>query len=410
MGLLFLDLDNFKLINDSLGHHAGDRLLVEAAKRLRGCVRAGDTVARLGGDEFVVLLEYLTSEADAVPLADTIARGFAEPFALDGRELVVTASLGVALADPGQRDGESLLRNADVAMYRAKAGGKGRHVVFDPSMHTDTLARLELETDLRRALDRGELRVFYQPIVLMESGRIAEVEALARWQHPERGLITPAEFIPIAEETGLILPLGSWVLREACRQTASWHAQYPLEPPLIVSVNLSPRQFQKSDLVQEVARTLAETGLAASCLKLEITESTIMHDVEATITTLWALKALGIQIAIDDFGTGYSSLAYLKRLPLDVLKVDGSFVRGISELQEDAAIVRAIISLAKSLGLKVTSEGVESAEQAALLRAWTCDRGQGYHFGRPVEGAALAGLLRELLGQEERQPGRPEAA
>ena len=208
----------------------------------------------------------------------------------------------------------------------------------------------------------------------------------------------------------MILPLGSWVLRQACRQTASWHAQYPLEPPLIVSVNLSPRQFQQPDLVQEVARTLAETGLAANCLKLEITESTIMHDVEATITTLWALKALGIQIAIDDFGTGYSSLAYLKRLPLDVLKVDRSFVRGIGEQQEDAAIVRAIISLAKSLGLKVTSEGVESAEQAALLRAWTCDRGQGYHFGRPVDGAALAGLLRQLLGQEEMQAGRPEAA
>jgi diguanylate cyclase (GGDEF)-like protein/PAS domain S-box-containing protein len=392
-GLVFLDLDNFKLINDSLGHQAGDRLLVEAAQRLRASVRAGDTVARLGGDEFVVLLEYLSTEADAVPVAETIGRSFAAPFTIDGRELVVTASLGIALAEAGQDDGQSLLRDADVAMYRAKAAGKGRHVVFDPSMHSDTLARLELESDLRRALDREELRVFYQPIVLTESGAMAEVEALVRWPHPEKGMISPASFIPMAEESGLILRLGRWVLREACRETAAWHAQHPFAPPLTVSVNLSPRQFQQPRLVEDVAQILVETGLPAHCLKLEITETTIMADVEATIATLWSLKALGIQIAIDDFGTGHSSLAYLKRLPLDVLKVDASFVRGIGEQREDRAIVRAIISLAASLDLQVTAEGVETAEQAALLRSWGCDRCQGYHFGRPDAGAVIAGML-----------------
>ncbi len=393
VGLLFIDVDNFKLINDSLGHHVGDKLLTEAAARLRSCVRAQDTVARLSGDEFVVVLELLTGADDAVPVAKAIAHQFSRPFMLDGREVVITASIGIALSDAGQDDADSLLRNADLAMYRAKSDGRARYVVFDPSMHADTLARLELESDLRRALEHGELRVHYQPIVQMETGKFSEVEALVRWQHPTRGLVSPIDFIPLAEETGLIIPLGQWVLEEACRQVAAWHEQFPSEPPLTLSVNLSPRQFQKPFLVADVSRALHEAGLPARCLKLEITEGVLMRDVEATIRTLWDLKNLGLQIAIDDFGTGYSSLSYLKRLPLDVLKIDRSFVSGIGQSQEDTAIVHAIMALAKSLNLTVTGEGIETAEQAALLGEWGCDRGQGYLFSKPLDGRATGALL-----------------
>lgn len=400
VGLLFLDLDNFKLINDSLGHQVGDDLLVQAAVRLKDCVRAEDTVARLGGDEFVVVLENLSSEADAMPVAEAIATRFSRAFLLGGRELTVTASVGIAVGRVGLDDADNLLRDADVAMYRAKSDGRARYVLFDASMYTDTLARLELENDLRRAIPNGELRVYYQPIVLMTPGNVGEIEALVRWQHPTRGLVQPSEFIEIAEETGLIVPLGRWVLREACRQVALWHKQFPTDPPLIVNVNLSPRQFQLPTLVEEVAQTLRETGLPADCLKLEITEGVIMRDAEATISTLWRLKDLGIKLAIDDFGTGYSSLAYLKRLPMDVLKIDRSFVAGLGRDQEDTAIVRAIISLAKSLDLLVTGEGIETREQAALLGAWGCDRGQGYYYGKPIDSAGTAALLRDATQQQ----------
>ncbi len=412
VGLLFLDIDNFKLINDSLGHHVGDQLLTEVAARLRSCVRAQDTVARLSGDEFVVVLELLAGADDAVPVAKAIAHQFSRPFTLDVRELVITASIGIALSDAGQETADSLLRNADLAMYRAKSDGRARYVMFDPSMHTDTLARLELESDLRRALDQGELRVHYQPIVSMDTRKVSEVEALVRWQHPLRGLVSPLDFIPLAEETGLIIPLGQWVLEEACRQVAAWHEQFPSEPPLTLSVNLSPRQFQKPFLVADVSRALHEAGLPARCLKLEITEGVLMRDVEATIRTLWELKNLGLQIAIDDFGTGYSSLAYLKRLPLDVLKIDRSFVSGIGQGQEDTAIVRAIMALAKSLNLKVTGEGIETTEQAALLGDWGCDRGQGYLFSRPLDGQAASALLeaaandKQLFGYERHETGQ----
>ena len=393
VGLLFLDLDKFKLVNDSLGHQVGDQLLVEAALRLRACVRAQDTVARLGGDEFVVVLELLTGEDDAVTVAKVIAKQFCCPFMLGGREIVVTASIGIAVSDAGQEHAESLVRDADVAMYRAKSDGRGRYVLFDPSMHTDSLARLEVENDLRHALDHGELRVHYQPIITMETGRFTEVEALVRWQHPTRGLVQPGEFIPVAEDTGLIIPLGMWVLEEACRQVVAWHDQFPAEPRLTLSVNLSPRQFQQPSLVSDVAAALGRSGLPAGCLKLEITESVIMRDAEATIRTLWELKELGLKLAVDDFGTGYSSLSYLKRLPLDVLKIDRSFVSGIGESQEDAAIVHAIIAMAKSLNLKVTGEGIETSEQAALLGEWGCDRGQGYLFSKPLDGRTAGELL-----------------
>jgi diguanylate cyclase (GGDEF)-like protein/PAS domain S-box-containing protein len=393
VGLLFLDLDNFKLINDSLGHQVGDQLLVEAAARLRACVRNQDTVARLGGDEFVVVLELLAGEEDALPAAKAIVHQFSRPFILDDREVVVSVSIGIAVSTAGQEHADNLLRNADVAMYRAKSDGRARCVVFDPSMHTDSLVRLELENDLRRALQHDELRVHYQPIITMSTGKITEVEALVRWQHPTRGLVFPNEFIPVAETTGLIIPLGLWVLEEACRQVAAWHGQFPTEPPLILSVNLSPRQFQQPSIVADVAQALEESGFPASCLKLEITEGIIMQDVEATIRTLWELKGLGLQIAVDDFGTGYSSLSYLKRLPLDVLKIDRSFVSGIGHNQEDTAIVHAIMAMAKSLNFKVTGEGIETAEQSALLGQWGCDCGQGYLFSKPLDSVKAGALL-----------------
>ncbi len=393
IALLFLDLDNFKLVNDSLGHQAGDLLLVEAGKRLRASVRAGDTVARLGGDEFVVLLEHISGEADTLPVVEAIRQQLVRPFMVGQRTLVVSASIGIALGATQQDQAEALLRNADVAMYRAKARGKGQYAVFDPRMHADTVARMELEADLRQALERGEFRVRYQPVVALPTGRIREVEALVRWQHPTRGMISPADFIPIAEETGLIVPIGRWVLQEACRQAASWQAACPRDPPLILGVNLSPRQLQMPDLAAEVSQILRESGLPAGCLKLEITEGVLMQDMEATIAVLWQLKSLGSQLAVDDFGTGYSSLAYLKRLPLDVLKIDRSFVTGIGRQPEDQAIVRAIISLAKTLGLSLTAEGVETAEQAAALNAWGCECGQGYHFARPLGPSEIQALL-----------------
>jgi diguanylate cyclase (GGDEF)-like protein/PAS domain S-box-containing protein len=395
LGLLFLDLDNFKLVNDSLGHGAGDTLLVEVAKRLVTTVRTDDTVARLGGDEFVVLLERINSEADILPLAESITQQFVRPFAVDGREFAITASIGIAFSERDHEHEGSLLRNADVAMYRAKASGKGQHVLFNAGMHADIMARLELETDLRQAIERGELRIHYQPIFSLRSGRMSEVEALVRWQHPTRGLIAPADFIPIAEETGLIVPIGQWVLEQACHQAAAWHVQCPQTPLLVVGVNVSPRQLQLASFAEDVARTLRETGLPAVCLKLEVTEGVIMRDMEASAVVLGKLKALDIQLAIDDFGTGYSSLAYLKRLPLDVLKIDKSFVDGIIVDPEDRAIVKAIISLAKSLGLSITAEGIENAEQAAALNAWGCERGQGYHFAKPMEAAGIAVLLRQ---------------
>ena len=393
VGVVFIDLDNFKLINDSLGHQLGDELIVQATGRLQSCVRAEDTLARIGGDEFVVVLQHLLSEADAFPVTSAIAKEFRRTFSIGGRDLMVTVSMGMAMGEGGPEQADILLGNADIAMYRAKTGGKGRYVAFHASMHVNTLARLELENDLRRAVTNGELRVHYQPIVTVASAHVTGMEALVRWQHPTRGLLPPASFIDIADQTGLIVPLGKWMMEEACRQMAAWHAQVLTSPPMSLSVNLSPREFQSPNLVDEVARILRTTGLPPGCLKLEITEGVMMQDVEATITTLWQLKELGIRIAIDDFGTGYSSLGYLKRLPVDVVKIDQSFVSGLGHNPEDGAIVRAIIAMAKSLGLAVTGEGVETEAQADLLRAWGCDRGQGYYYGKPLDAAATAALL-----------------
>ena len=406
VGLLFLDLDNFKQINDSLGHNAGDKLLTEAAIRLQACVRQENTVARLGGDEFVILLEQLNSDGEAVLVAERIAEEFRKPFSLEGRDFAITVSIGIAFGAGGQNQADNLLRDADVAMYRAKSSGRARYVIFNATMQTDVLARMELENDLRRAIEQGELRVYYQPVMSLGTGHVAEVEALVRWQHPIRGLVLPAEFIQVAEETGLIIPLGQWVLEEACRQVAAWQAHFPLHPPLSVSVNLSLNQFQQPALLANVKAALKLSGLAPSSLKLEITEGVIMRDVEATIATLWQFKALGIHLAVDDFGTGYSSLAYLKRLPLDVLKIDRSFVNGIGRNPEDTAIVQAIISMAKMLKLSITGEGIETTEQSDLLTSWNCDLGQGYLFARPLTAAKLT----EFLQATDRSESEVKAA
>jgi diguanylate cyclase (GGDEF)-like protein/PAS domain S-box-containing protein len=393
IAVMFLDLDNFKVVNDSLGHEVGDQLLTAVAERLRSCLREEDTAARLGGDEMAVLLEEIMDEESVVEIARRISTAMTEPFTLHGRDLFATFSIGIALSTPGQDRPDTLLRDADLAMYRAKANGKAGFQVFDPSMTISAMERLELETDLRHALDRSELRVVYQPIMSLETGKISELEALLRWDHPERGLISPAQFIPLAEETGLIVQIGEWVLEDACRRTHAWHLRHPEDPPIAISVNLSARQFVQADLVETVARALFTSRLEPSSLKLEITESVLMRDVDGTIEKLWALKGLGVQLAVDDFGTGYSSLSYLKRFPVDTLKIDRSFVSGLGQDSNDTAIVRSVVALAKSLNLAVTGEGIETTEQLGQLQALGCDRGQGYLFAKPLSAAEIDDLL-----------------
>jgi diguanylate cyclase (GGDEF)-like protein len=393
VAVLFLDLDRFKVVNDSLGHGMGDQVLIESSQRLLDCVRPEDTVARLGGDEFAILLEDLDSTEGATSVAQRVTESLEKPFLLEGREVFVTMSVGVVLNTRRPITPEELLRDADLAMYRAKGKGKNRYEVFDAATSAPAIDRLDLELDLRGALTRGEFVLYYQPVVHLGSGRIIEVEALVRWQHRERGLLQPEEFISLMEETGLIIPVGAWVLGEACRQLEEWTAQFQHQPPLTMSVNLSARQLQDPGLVMAVENALAESRMDPACLKLEITETVVMQDAPATLETLHALKALGIQLAIDDFGTGYSSLGYLKRFPVDTLKIDRSFVHGVALDTEDTAIVRAVISVAKSLNLSVTAEGIETDAQLTSLQELGCDRGQGYLFARPL----AAGPLREAL-------------
>jgi diguanylate cyclase (GGDEF)-like protein len=401
VAVLFLDLDRFKIINDSLGHHVGDRLLVEVSARLRECLRPADTVARLGGDEFAVLLEDIDGLSEATRVAERIAAVLESAFAFEGREVFVTTSVGIAFSHAGLAGPEDILRDADIAMYHAKSKGKARYEVFDGRTQGSALDRLDLEIDLRGAVARQEFRLHYQPVVDLSSGRIVEVEALIRWEHRQRGLLPPSDFITLSEETGLIVPIGMWVLEEACRQARAWHAEY--ETKLTLSVNLSARQFQQASLVPDIAELLQDTGLPAACLKLEITESVVMQDAPATLARLHALKTLGVQLAIDDFGTGYSSLSYLKRFPIDVLKIDQAFVRGLGDNPEDTAIVRAIVTVAKNLDLSVTAEGIETVEQLTHLRELGCDRGQGYYFARPLPADPLAALFaRGLTGTTER--------
>ncbi len=383
VGVLFCDLDRFKVVNDSLGHEAGDRLLVSVAERLTEVLRTGDTAARFGGDEFVVLCEDIEGERHAVLVAERIARRLAEPFQLGKDQVHVKVSVGIAVTDRASARPDSLVRDADAAMYRAKERGGSLYEVFDTGMRRRAVRRLATETALHRALDHDELLLFYQPQHDMRSGAVTGVEALVRWQHPERGLVAPAEFIPAAEETGLIHRLGAWVIREACRQSVAWDGR------LTMSINLSPRQVLHPDLVRSVARLVHDSGADPTRLCFEITETAVLDDVDAATAVLEELKGLGATLAIDDFGTGYSSLKALQQFPFDVVKIDRSFVAGMATSTQEAAIVAAIISLAQALGLKTVAEGIETIGHLEGLRRLGCDLGQGYYFARPTRGARI---------------------
>jgi diguanylate cyclase (GGDEF)-like protein/PAS domain S-box-containing protein len=392
--VLALDLDRFKLVNESLGHRAGDELLAAAAPRLKQAVRSSDTVARFGGDEFGILLEDITGEQDAIDMAERIAGVFARPFVLDGTEHFVTTSIGIALAEGGER-AEDLLRDADAAMHRAKERGRARYELFDEALRGRALSRLRVENDLRRALERDELTLHYQPLVSLPDRRMVSVEALVRWDHPQRGRISPVDFIPVAEENGLIEPIGRWVLEHACRQAAEWCRERPDTAPLTMSVNLSAAQVANPALTETVATALRVSGLDPACLALELTESMLVADNEELWETLVALKALGVRLVLDDFGTGYSSLSYLTRLPLDALKVDRSFVDGLGTEPRDTAVTEAIVAMSRALSLRVVGEGAETELQVAELARLGCDFVQGFHFSRPVGADEIARMLAE---------------
>ena len=385
--VLFLDLDRFKLVNDSLGHNIGDELLRAVARRLEKCVRSHeDTVARLGGDEFTILLENITDEADATRVAERVHEELGASFQVDGHEVFTTSSVGITLSSTGYAQPEDLLRDADTAMYRAKGLGKACYSMFDTAMHERAVALLQLDHDLRRALERKEFRLHYQPIVRLETAEVIGLEALLRWERPKGGFVSPAAFIPLAEETRLIIPIGRWVLEEGCRQARAWQVQFGADLP--VSVNLSAKQLSQPDIVGQITQILQEFSLDGRSLKLEITESMIMENIESVITMLRQLKALGIQSSMDDFGMGYSSLSYLHRLPIDMLKIDRSFVSGTHSGVEKPEVVRTVITLAFDLGIDAIAEGVETAEQLAQLRALGCKYGQGYLFSKPLDSEA----------------------
>ncbi|MDP9327823.1 MAG: EAL domain-containing protein, partial [Actinomycetota bacterium] len=399
VAVLFMDLDDFKTINDSLGHAAGDQLLSEVGERVRSALRAADTAARLGGDEFAILLEDGGEGIQAVDVADRIMQSLEAPFSLDGQEVFMRASIGIAVAEDvreGSDDAvEEILRNADVAMYMAKENGKGRYQVFEPAMHETALRRLELKADLQRAVEHGEFVLHYQPVIELESGKITGVEALIRWVHPRRGMVPPLEFIPLAEETGLIVPIGRWVLQEACTYAKDLQQRYPSDPPLHMAVNLSVRQLQRPEVVDEVRDILLETGLEPSSLILEITESVMMSNMELSIERLGELKGLGVLLAVDDFGTGYSSLNYIQHFPVDILKVDKSFVDAMNSDVRKSALTATILKLAQDLDLKPVAEGIERADQLERLLELHCDLGQGFFFAKPLDREALQGLLTE---------------
>ena len=420
--VLFVDLDDFKVVNDSLGHEAGDELLELVAERLRTGLRSEDTVARFGGDEFGILLEDVPTASYATDIAQRIVESMRETFILKGHELTITCSIGIVLAASSQEPAKELMRKADIAMYKAKregkerfawelmrkadiamygakGRGKARYQMFDPGTNTRALKRLGFESDLRRVLEREEFVVHYQPKVSLETGNVLGLEALVRWEHPERGLVPPSEFIPVAEDTGLIVDIGRWVLKEACVQVRRWQDRYPSTSPLRANVNLSARQFHQPDLARDIAEILQETDLEPQNLELEITETVVMEDARATLAILQTLKSLGVGLAIDDFGTGYSSLAYLKRFSVDTLKIDRLFVAGLGESTEDEVLVAAMIELAHSLGLTAVQEGVETVEQLQRLLEMGCDIAQGFYFSRPLPTEAIGALLhRNLLG------------
>ncbi|MCZ6917099.1 MAG: EAL domain-containing protein [Gemmatimonadetes bacterium] len=391
--VLFVDLDRFKVVNDSLGHAAGDQLLVEIARRLQDCLRPGDVVARLGGDEFCVLLDELKDSSDTTRVAERIQTGLKVPVELDNRQVFITASIGIAVSAEGLDGPEHLLRHADTAMYRAKARGKARYEIFDKAMHERAVAMLQLEADLREAVDQQQFHLVYQPVVTIETGKISGFEALVRWEHPERGTIGPAAFVPLAEETGLIVPLGNWILLEACRQMAEWAKLFPSMSSVTISVNLSHMQLRQPDLVDRVQQAIRETGLSAERLKLEVAEMVLMDEPEANIQVIHRLRDLGVRVQMDDFGTGSSSLSYLNRFRVDTLKIDRSFISRVGAPGEKAAMVQAMITLARELGIRVIAEGVETKQQSEKLITLNCEQAQGYLYSQPLIAAEAQALL-----------------
>lgn len=395
VAVLFLGLDGFKAINDSFGHRLGDQLLVATTKRLKHCLQPTDKLARVGGDEFAILRQEIQVPEEVTLLADQLQAEVTKPYKLNGQEVFTTASVGIVLRQSNSDyEPEDILRDAHTAMHRAKESGKARHEVFVSGMRVEVMTRLQLETDLRRAIERQEFLLYYQPIVSLETGKLAGFEALIRWQHPQRGLVPPGEFIPVAEETNLIIPLSQWIIREACLQLKEWQQHFPQDPPLLVSVNFSGKQLSQPDLVEQIEQTLKEADIDGRSLKLEITESTAMNDVESTIALLQRLKSLNLQLSIDDFGTGYSSLSYLHRFPTNTIKVDRSFVSRMGDGSEDAQIVQTIIVLGHNLSMDIVAEGVETAEQLAHLRKLQCEYGQGYFFAKPLTAAQAEALLK----------------
>jgi diguanylate cyclase (GGDEF)-like protein len=392
--VLFLDLDRFKDVNDNLGHFAGDELLRAVARRVEACIRPEDTVARLSGDEFAILLESITEISDAGRVAERIEEALSFPINIAGAEVTTSASMGIVTSTMAHDQPEQILRSADMAMYRAKAAGRARYELFDRAMHTDALARLQLETDLRRAVERGEFILHYQPVVSLRTGRITGFEALVRWQHPERGLVQPADFIPVAEETGLILPMGRWVLTEACRQSREWNDLYPRAEPLRIGVNLSGRQFSQPGLVDQVTQALESTGASPTSLRLEITEAAIIDRGRYAVAVLLQIRELGVQVYLDDFGTGYSSLSYLHGLPVDGIKIDRAFVSDLDTNEDNLRLVKTLLTLSEIVGIRAEAEGISSAEQLKELRSLNCEQGQGYLFSAPITSDAVGQLLR----------------
>jgi PAS domain S-box-containing protein len=408
--VLLIDVDDFKVVNDSLGHSAGDQLLIKIGQRLQDAVRKADTVsrprgggppdmpanddrlARLGGDEFTILLDDIRDPIEAVRVAERVQVGLATPFVVNQQEIVISASIGIASSTGSHIHAEDLVRDADIAMYRAKRAGKARCEVSDPAMHANAVKRLRLETDLRKAFDKGEFRVFYQPIVSLETGKITGFEALTRWQRPQ-GILSPIEFIAVAEEIGLIIPMNRQLLREACQHLRSWQSEFPSIPRLTMSVNITPKEFAQPDLAIEIGKTLEQVGLDPGCLQLEIIETIAMGDAENSVRVLAQLKALGVRLSIDDFGTGYSSLSRLRRIPVDTLKIDRAFISHMDTDSESREIVRTIIVLAHNLGLKVVAEGTETEEHIKLLKQLNCEMAQGYIFSRPADNQAMSKLL-----------------
>jgi diguanylate cyclase (GGDEF)-like protein len=395
MAVLFVDLDDFKTVNDSLGHAVGDRVLREVAQRISGSVRAADTAARFGGDEFAILLEDVHDLQTAVETGERVLESLSRPLELEGNQMVIRASLGISIAEPGNpSDADELIRNADAAMYIAKSDGKGGYRLFEPAMHDRVVARLELRADLQKALEREEFELHYQPLVRLEDGAVTGLEALVRWRHPSRGLIPPFDFIPFAEETGLIVEIGRWVLREGCRQAKTLRDQFPGPVLPSIGINLSVKQLFHADIVADVASALTDAGLEPGALTLEITESVMMTDTDLAIARLEELRALGVRLAMDDFGTGYSSLSSLSMFPLDILKMDRSLL-ATGAAPVTSGLASAALSLGETFDLEVVAEGIEHAEQSQTLRELGCDTGQGFYFARPMEPERLIGFLAE---------------